>query len=64
MSVSEDIALFPMNTADNGQIFLWRVPEGFTLQHDPKEEPQDVAPVGKLSGHTRLVNLDQLVEAV
>jgi coronin-1B/1C/6 len=31
---------------------LWRVPDNFTLRSDA-EEPEDVAPVGKLSGHGR-----------
>lgn len=38
--------------ADNLQVFLWRVPEGFSLRTDA-EEVTDIAPVGKLSGHPR-----------
>lgn len=36
------------------QIFLWRVPENFTLHPDvPPDDIQDIDPVGKLSGHPR-----------
>jgi coronin-1B/1C/6 len=36
------------------QVFLWRVPENFTLHSDvPADEVQDIAPVGKLSGHPK-----------
>jgi coronin-1B/1C/6 len=38
--------------ADFEQVFIWRVPEGFTLYTD-EEEPRDVAPVRKLVGHSR-----------
>ena len=34
------------------QVFLWRVPENFTLQ-TPEGDPQDVAPISKLTGHSR-----------
>jgi coronin-1B/1C/6 len=40
--------------SDDCKVFLWRVPEGFTL-HTDAEEPADVAPVGRLSGHSRKV---------
>ncbi|KAG5302390.1 coronin-like protein crn1 [Histoplasma capsulatum G186AR] len=40
--------------SDDGKVFLWRVPENFTL-HTDAEEIADVAPVGKLSGHPRKV---------
>ncbi|EDN07484.1 conserved hypothetical protein [Histoplasma mississippiense (nom. inval.)] len=40
--------------SDDGKVFLWRVPENFTL-HTNAEEIADVAPVGKLSGHPRKV---------
>lgn len=40
--------------SDDGKVFLWKVPEDFTLQGDA-EEPVDVSPVGKLSGHSRKV---------
>lgn len=40
--------------SDDGKVFLWRVPENFTLHPDVKpDEIEDVAPVGKLSGHPR-----------
>ncbi|KAL2395444.1 Coronin-like protein crn1 [Exophiala dermatitidis] len=42
--------------ADDGKVFLWRVPDDFTLHLDlPPDEIQDVAPVGKLSGHPKKV---------
>ncbi|KAK3700556.1 Coronin-like protein crn1 [Vermiconidia calcicola] len=40
--------------SDDGKVFLWKVPDGFTLFTDA-EEPPDVKPVGKLSGHSRKV---------
>jgi coronin-1B/1C/6 len=40
--------------SDDGKVFLWRVPEGFSL-HTDAEEPADVSPVGRLSGHSRKV---------
>ncbi|KAL2008432.1 hypothetical protein VTN00DRAFT_6626 [Thermoascus crustaceus] len=42
--------------SDDGKVFLWRVPENFTVTPDiPADEIQDVNPVGKLSGHPRKV---------
>ncbi|KIW44616.1 uncharacterized protein PV06_03072 [Exophiala oligosperma] len=42
--------------SDDGKVFLWRVPDDFTLHLDvPADEVQDVAPVGKLSGHPKKV---------
>lgn len=38
--------------SDDGKVFIWQVPQGFTLQSDA-EEPADVAPVSKLAGHSR-----------
>ncbi|QIX01010.1 hypothetical protein AMS68_006527 [Peltaster fructicola] len=40
--------------SDDGKVFLWKVPENFTL-HTDAEEIEDVKPVGKLSGHSRKV---------
>ncbi|TKA63544.1 hypothetical protein B0A55_11355 [Friedmanniomyces simplex] len=40
--------------SDDGKVFLWKVPDGFTL-HTDADEPADVKPVGKLSGHSRKV---------
>lgn len=40
--------------SDDGKIFLWEVPEGFTLYTDAEEIP-DVSPMGKLAGHSRYV---------
>lgn len=42
--------------SDDGKVFLWRVPENFSLRLDvPADEIEDLAPVGKLSGHPRKV---------
>ncbi|EXJ89164.1 hypothetical protein A1O3_02228 [Capronia epimyces CBS 606.96] len=42
--------------SDDGKVFLWRVPDDFTLHLDlPADEVQDIAPVGKLSGHPKKV---------
>ena len=40
--------------SDDGKVFLWKVPDAFAL-HTDAEEPADVKPVGKLSGHSRKV---------
>lgn len=40
--------------SDDGKVFIWQVPKGFTLYGDA-EEPEDVAPVSKLTGHSRKV---------
>ena len=48
--------------SDDGKVFVWRVPEGFTL-HSDAEEPADVSPIGKLSGHTRCVGWSLRLEA-
>lgn len=42
------------SASDDGKVFIWRVPEGFTLYTDA-EEPEDVAPLSRLTGHTRKV---------
>ncbi|EME84818.1 uncharacterized protein MYCFIDRAFT_153004 [Pseudocercospora fijiensis CIRAD86] len=42
------------SASDDGKVFLWQVPDNFTLRTDA-EEPEDVKPVGKLSGHSRKV---------
>ncbi|KAF1942826.1 coronin-6 [Clathrospora elynae] len=42
------------SASDDGKVFIWKVPENFTL-HTDAEEPADVAPVAKLSGHMRKV---------
>ena len=42
--------------SDDGKVFLWRVPDGFTLYSDvPADEVKDIGPVGKLSGHPKKV---------
>ncbi|KAI9734058.1 MAG: Coronin-like protein crn1 [Claussenomyces sp. TS43310] len=40
--------------SDDGKVFIWQVPQGFTL-HSEADEPQDVAPLSKLAGHTRKI---------
>jgi coronin-1B/1C/6 len=40
--------------SDDGKVFIWQVPQGFTLYTDA-EEPADVSPISKLVGHTRKV---------
>lgn len=40
------------SASDDGKVFIWEVPEGFTLYTDAEEIP-DVAPVSKLGGHSR-----------
>ncbi|OMP83557.1 Coronin-like protein crn1 [Diplodia seriata] len=42
------------SASDDGKVFLWKVPENFSL-HTDADEPQDVAPAVKLAGHTRKV---------
>ncbi|PWY74347.1 coronin-like protein crn1 [Aspergillus heteromorphus CBS 117.55] len=42
--------------SDDGKVFLWRVPENFSLHNDiDPDEIQDVAPVGKLAGHPKKI---------
>ncbi|KAJ5123749.1 hypothetical protein N7448_009846 [Penicillium atrosanguineum] len=42
--------------SDDGKVFLWRVPENFTVRPDVEaDDIQDIAPVGKLSGHPKKV---------
>ncbi|BCS26597.1 coronin [Aspergillus puulaauensis] len=42
--------------SDDGRVYLWRVPEGFTVNPDiDSDDIQDIAPVGKLSGHPKKV---------
>lgn len=38
--------------SDDGKVFLWKVPDNFSLRTDA-DEVEDVKPVGKLSGHAR-----------
>lgn len=40
--------------SDDGKVFIWQVPNGFSLYSDA-EEPEDVSPVSKLTGHSRKV---------
>ncbi|KAF1961849.1 actin-binding protein-like protein [Byssothecium circinans] len=42
------------SASDDGKVFVWKVPEGFSL-HTDAEEPADVSPVLKLTGHLRKV---------
>ncbi|KAJ5489762.1 Coronin-like protein crn1 [Penicillium diatomitis] len=42
--------------SDDGKIFLWRVPENFTVRPDCEaDDIKDIAPVGKLTGHPKKV---------
>ncbi|ELR08919.1 DUF1900 super [Pseudogymnoascus destructans] len=40
--------------SDDGKVFIWQVPNGFSLYSDA-EEPEDVSPISKLTGHSRKV---------
>ncbi|KAI9843705.1 MAG: Coronin-like protein crn1 [Sclerophora amabilis] len=40
--------------SDDGKVCLWTVPKGFTL-YTEDEEPRDVFPVARLTGHSRKV---------
>ncbi|KAG9243605.1 hypothetical protein BJ878DRAFT_510081 [Calycina marina] len=40
--------------SDDGKVFIWEVPQGFTLYSDA-DEPTDIAPISKLTGHSRKV---------
>ncbi|KAH9862965.1 hypothetical protein J1614_010694 [Plenodomus biglobosus] len=42
------------SASDDGKVFIWKVPDNFSL-HTDAEEPADVAPVARLSGHMRKV---------
>ncbi|KOS17914.1 Coronin-like protein crn1 [Escovopsis weberi] len=42
------------SASEDGKVFIWEVPEGFSLYTDAEIIP-DVAPVSKLGGHTRKV---------
>ncbi|KAH6627633.1 hypothetical protein F5144DRAFT_576451 [Chaetomium tenue] len=42
------------SASDDGKVFIWEVPQGFTLLTDA-EEITDVSPVSKLTGHSRKV---------
>ncbi|KXJ94633.1 hypothetical protein Micbo1qcDRAFT_232079 [Microdochium bolleyi] len=42
------------SASDDGKVMIWHVPQGFSLFTDA-EEPADVSPVAKLTGHTRKV---------
>ncbi|KAJ5369706.1 uncharacterized protein N7496_005798 [Penicillium cataractarum] len=42
--------------SDDGKVFLWRVPENFTVRPDvDADDIQDIAPVGKLAGHPKKI---------
>lgn len=41
--------------SEDGKAFIWTVPKGFSTRPEEGEEPRDVAPVQKLSGHSRKV---------
>ncbi|KAH6888617.1 hypothetical protein B0T10DRAFT_57612 [Thelonectria olida] len=42
------------SASEDGKVFIWEVPENFTL-HTDAEEIVDVSPIMKLTGHTRKV---------
>ncbi|KAK4123930.1 DUF1900-domain-containing protein [Parathielavia appendiculata] len=42
------------SASDDAKVFIWEVPQGFTLYTDAEEVP-DVSPISKLSGHSRKV---------
>ncbi|KAK5627835.1 hypothetical protein RRF57_003550 [Xylaria bambusicola] len=42
------------SASDDAKVMLWQVPQGFSLFTDA-EEPTDVAPIAKLTGHSRKV---------
>jgi coronin-1B/1C/6 len=42
------------SASEDGKVFIWEVPQDFTLYHDAEEVP-NVDPVGKLGGHSRKV---------
>ncbi|KAL2018917.1 hypothetical protein VTK56DRAFT_10284 [Thermocarpiscus australiensis] len=42
------------SASDDGKVFIWEVPQGFTLYTDADEIP-DVSPVSRLPGHSRKV---------
>lgn len=42
--------------SDDGKVFLWRVPENFTVRPEADaDDIQDLAPIGKLSGHPKKI---------
>jgi len=41
--------------SDDGKVFIWTVPEGFSVHSDDDKGPTDVDPVSKLAGHSRKV---------
>ncbi|KAJ5773790.1 hypothetical protein N7457_008686 [Penicillium paradoxum] len=42
--------------SDDGKVFLWRVPENFTVRPEvDADDIQDLAPIGKLSGHPKKI---------
>ncbi|KAF9891645.1 Coronin-like protein crn1 [Aspergillus nanangensis] len=42
--------------SDDGKVFLWRVPDDFTVTPDvAPDDVRDISPVGKLSGHPKKV---------
>ncbi|KAK0753079.1 hypothetical protein B0T18DRAFT_314821 [Schizothecium vesticola] len=43
------------SASDDGKVFVWEVPQNFTLHTEPGDEVQDVSPSIKLAGHSRKV---------
>ena len=40
-------------SGSTAQAFIYKVPDDFTLRTEEGEDPRDVAPVQKLTGHSR-----------
>ncbi|KAI1004123.1 Coronin-like protein [Podosphaera aphanis] len=45
---------FIASGSDDGKVFIWQVPQDFTLYTDA-DEPVDIGPLSKLTGHSRKV---------
>ncbi|KAG8531427.1 uncharacterized protein KY384_003056 [Bacidia gigantensis] len=46
---------FLASASDDGKVGLWKVPEDFAIRTDDEEELKDIAPVKKLTGHSKKV---------
>lgn len=43
------------SSSDDGKIAIWRVPDDYKIVYEDPEEIKDIAPIKKLSGHSRKV---------
>lgn len=43
------------SSSDDGKIAIWKVPEDYKIIYEDPEEIKDIAPIKKLSGHSRKV---------